>query len=389
MSDLDLKRKDKEYIAGTYGRYDLVIVEGKGSRCIGENGREYIDFTSGIGVNSLGFCEDSWVDAIIRQAKTFQHTSNLFYTEPQILLAEQLVRRSGMKKVFFCNSGAEANETAMKTARKYGNASSENKRNRIITLHHSFHGRTMAAITATGQEHYHKNFFPFVEGFDYCHAGDMEELSRLADDRVCAVMIELIQGEGGVIPLDREYVAEVAKLCKERNILLVVDEIQTGGGRTGTFFACEQYGVVPDLLTFAKGIGGGLPIGGVLFHEKCADVLAPGDHGTTYGGNPIACAGALAVLEKLTPSLLKSVQEKGEHIKAKLRELKRVEEVVGMGLMIGIKLKDMSPAEVVKQCLERGLLVLTAGEKVRLLPPLNISMEDIDEGLNIMGEVLG
>lgn len=388
MNNIDLKKIDKEYIAGTYKRNDLVITKGKGSRCMGDDGREYIDFTSGIGVNSLGFCDDSWVEAITMQAKTLQHTSNLFYTQPQIFLGEQLVIRSGMKKVFFCNSGAEANESAMKTARKYGNSISDNKRNKIITLYRSFHGRTMAAITATGQDNYHTSFFPFMEGFDYCHAGDLESLSKLADESVCAVMIELIQGEGGVIPLEQGYVDGVAKLCKERDILLIVDEVQTGIGRTGTLFASEQYGLKPDLLTFAKGIGGGLPIGGVIFGEKTADVLAPGDHGTTYGGNPIACAGALAVLKKITPHFLNSVKEKGEYMRGRLSGMSQVESVVGMGLMIGLKLKEMTPGEAVDRCRKRGLLVLTAGEKVRLLPPLNISSHDINEGLHIMENVL-
>jgi acetylornithine/N-succinyldiaminopimelate aminotransferase len=390
MNNMDWTKKDKAYIAGTYNRYDLLITKGKGSRCTGEDGREYIDFTSGIGVNSLGFCEDDWVGAITDQAKKLQHTSNLFYTQPQILLAEELVLRSGiMKKAFFCNSGAEANEAAIKVARKYGNSGSGNEKNRIITLYRSFHGRTMATITATGQDNYHSDFFPFVEGFDHCHGGDLETLAELADDKVCAVMIELIQGEGGVIPLDKEYVEGVVKLCRERDILLIVDEVQTGGGRTGSFFAYQQYGVEADLVTFAKGIGGGLPIGGVLFNKKTADVLTFGDHGTTYGGNPIACAGALAVLKKVTPQLLDSVREKGEYMRGKLRTMEKVEDVVGMGLMIGVKLKEMAPGKVVDQCREKGLLVLTAGDKVRLLPPLNISSHDISRGLEIMEEVLG
>ena len=386
---MDWTKKDKAYIVGTYNRNDLLITEGKGSRCAGEDGREYIDFTSGIGVNSLGFCEDTWVEAVTDQAKKLQHTSNLFYTQPQILLAEELVFRSEiMKKAFFCNSGAEANETAIKVARKYGNAGSGNKKNRIITLYRSFHGRTMAAITATGQDNYHRGFFPFLEGFDHCHGGDLETLAELADHKVCAVMIELIQGEGGVIPLDKEYVEGIAKLCRERDVLLIIDEVQTGGGRTGSFFAYQQYGVEPDLVTFAKGIGGGLPIGGVLFNEKTADILSFGDHGTTYGGNPIVCAGALAVLKKVTPQLLDSVREKGEYMREKLRTMEKVEDVVGMGLMIGVKLKEIAPGEVVDQCREKGLLVLTAGDKVRLLPPLNISSHDIRRGLEIVEEVL-
>ena len=249
--------------------------------------------------------------------------------------------------------------------------------------------REKIAITATGQDNYHRDFFPFLEGFDHCHGGDLETLAELADHKVCAVMIELIQGEGGVIPLDKEYVEGIAKLCRERDVLLIIDEVQTGGGRTGSFFAYQQYGVEPDLVTFAKGIGGGLPIGGVLFNEKTADVLSFGDHGTTYGGNPIACAGALAVLKKVTPQLLDSVREKGEYMREKLRTMEKVEDVVGMGLMIGVKLKEIAPGEVVDQCREKGLLVLTAGDKVRLLPPLNISSHDIRWGLEIVEEVLG
>lgn len=380
----NIKALDKEYIVGTYGRFDLVATSGYGAVCTDENGKEYIDFTSGIGVNSLGFCDSGWVAAVTAQLNKIQHVSNLFYTEPMVKVAEQLVKRTGMKKVFFANSGAEANEVAIKAARKYSNNKYGDDTNHIVTLENSFHGRTMATITATGQEHYHKDFFPFVEGFSYCKANDIDDLERKVTDLTCAIMIELVQGEGGVLNLDKEFVKEVELLCRSQDMLFIVDEVQTGVGRTGNLFAYQAFDIHPDIVTFAKGIGGGLPIGGAIFSEKACDILQPGDHGTTYGGNPIACAGALEVLNRLDDAFLDEVKAKGDYIREKVLDMPGVDSVSGMGMMIGIALKEKSAKDVVNEALEKGLMLLTAKDKVRLLPPLTISYEEIDKGLEIL-----
>lgn len=388
MESKDIIKKDNEKIVHTYARYDAVIKEGKGAVCTSYEGKEYIDFTAGIGVNSLGFCDEGWVKAVTAQLGKIQHISNLFYTEPQVKLAELLTSKTGMSKVFFGNSGAEANETAIKTARKYGSTVKGNKFNKIVTLVNSFHGRTMATITATGQEHYHQYFTPFVEGFDYCEAGDIEQLEKLIDKDTCAVMLELVQGEGGVIALPEAFVKDVEKLCKQNDILLIIDEVQTGVGRTGKLFCCEYYGIKPDMITFAKGIGGGLPIGGVLFSEKCCNVLEAGDHGTTFGGNPVVCAGAYEVLSRIDDAFLADVASKGDYIRAKLADVPQIEEITGKGLMIGLKLRDKNAKDVVAQALSKGLLLLTAKDKVRLLPPLTITYEELDRGLEILKKIL-
>lgn len=388
MNSNEIKTLDKEKIVGTYGRYDMAADHGKGAVCVSVDGKEYIDFTSGIGVNSLGFCDDKWVAAVTEQLGKLQHVSNLFYTEPQVKVADILTSRTGLKKVFFGNSGAEANEAAIKTARKYGNTVKDGGANQIITLNNSFHGRTMATITATGQEHYHHFFDPFVGGFKYCDANDIAGLEKLADDSVCAIMMEMIQGEGGVVPLDREFVKAAEKICREKGILLIIDEVQTGIGRSGKLFAYEHFGIKPDIVTFAKGIGGGLPIGGTLFGEKCCDVLQPGDHGTTYGGNPVACAGALAVLERIDDDFLKEVEEKGAYMKKKILGFQAVKEVSGMGLMMGISIEGKEAADVVKTALENGLMSLTAKDRIRLLPPLTITYDEIDKGLSILEDAL-
>ncbi len=388
MNSNEIKKLDKEKIVGTYGRYDMAADHGKGAVCVSVDGKEYIDFTSGIGVNSLGFCDDKWVAAVTEQLGKLQHVSNLFYTEPQVKVADILTSRTGLKKVFFGNSGAEANEAAIKTARKYGNTVKDGGANQIITLNNSFHGRTMATITATGQEHYHHFFDPFVGGFKYCDANDIAGLEKLADDSVCAIMMEMIQGEGGVVPLDREFVIAAEKICREKDILLIIDEVQTGIGRSGKLFAYEHFGIKPDIVTFAKGIGGGLPIGGTLFGEKCCDVLQPGDHGTTYGGNPVACAGALAVLERIDDDFLKEVEEKGAYMKKKILGFQAVKEVSGMGLMMGISIEGKEAADVVKTALENGLMSLTAKDRIRLLPPLTITYDEIDKGLSILEDAL-
>lgn len=388
MENINIKKEDKEKIVNTYARYDLAVKSGKGAVCTSYDDMEYIDFTSGIGVNSLGFCDDGWVKAVTTQLNKLQHVSNLFYTEPQVKAAELLTSKTGMSKVFFGNSGAEANEAAIKTARKYGSEVKGCSLNKIVTLVNSFHGRTMATITATGQEHYHQYFNPFVEGFAYCEPDNIQQLEKLVDDDTCAIMLEMIQGEGGVICLDEDFAKAAEKICKEKDILLIIDEVQTGVGRTGSLFCYEHYGIKPDMVTFAKGIGGGLPIGGVIFSEKCCDILQPGDHGTTYGGNPVVCAGAVEVLSRLNNEFLESVKAKGDYIRAELSELPQVEAITGMGLMIGIQLNDKKAADVAAEALKKGLMLLTAKDRVRLLPPLTISYEEIDKGLEILKSII-
>jgi len=393
MGVADMNRKevlkiDKEKIVPTYTRYDIVAETGKGAKCVDACGKEYIDFTSGIGVNSLGFCDEGWVRAVTEQLSKLQHVSNLYYTEPQLKVANILTQRTGLAKVFFGNSGAEANEAAIKTARKYGNVVKGIENNKIITLQNSFHGRTMATITATGQNHYHKYFTPFPEGFAHCEAGNLAQLKSLVDDTTCAIMVELIQGEGGVIELDKEYVKAVEKICKEKDILFIIDEVQTGIGRTGKLFAYQHFNIKPDIVTFAKGIAGGLPVGGALMNEKCCDILQPGDHGTTYGGNPVACAGAAYILSVMDEVFLDEVTSKGEYLKEKLMQIPAVKNVSGTGLMLGAEIEGKTAADTVKECLELGLMVLTAKNKVRFLPPLTITYEELDEGIKIFRKAL-
>lgn len=383
-----LKEMDGRYIVGTYKRSDLCLEKGRGATGTTFDGRELIDFSSGIGVNSLGYSDPGWVEAITRQAGKLQHTSNLYYTQPAVELAELLVSRSGMSKVFFANSGAEANEGAIKAARKYSNEKYGPGRHGILTLNHSFHGRTMTTITATAQEEYHQFFHPFAEGFVYGQAGDMKDIrSKLTED-ICGVLIELIQGEGGVKTLDREFVLELARECKERDILLLIDEVQTGIGRTGTFFAYQQYGIYPDLVTSAKGLGGGLPIGAILFSDKMSGVLTFGDHGTTFGGNPVVCAGGTYIIKTMDEEFLKRVTEKGKRIQEALKQMPEVSQVSGMGMMLGFVHENKTAGEIVEACLKQGLILLTAKEKVRLLPPLNISEEELENGLSILKKVL-
>ena len=382
----EIKQKDRQYILGTYGRFDLHIVRGKGSVCEDEQGKKYIDLGSGIGVNSLGYCDDGWVKAVEEQLETLQHTSNLYYTSPGALLAEALCSRTGYSKVFFCNSGAEANEAAIKTARKYSFDKYGQGRNKIITLNKSFHGRTMATLTATAQEAMHNFFFPFNEGFEYCEK-DIEDIK--SRQGVCAVMLEFIQGEGGVIPLDKHFVEQVYDYCKSNDILFIADEVQTGAGRTGRFLCSEHYGVKPDVTTLAKGLGGGLPIGAMLAGEKCADVMGAGTHGSTFGGNPVVCAGGRYVLSRLTDEFLGEVREKGELVKELLIGAKGVKSVSGLGLMLGIELEEKKASDVVKECINRGVIPLTAKEKVRLLPPLIITKEELKKAVGILKEVIG
>lgn len=369
----------------SYGRYDLVLEKGEGVHAQDEDGKQYIDFGSGIGTNSLGYCNDNWVKAVCEQAHNIQHTSNYYYTKVQADFAKALCETAGYTDMFFGNSGAEANECAIKIARKYSFDKYGKGRHNIITLVNSFHGRTMCTLSATGQDVFHNYFFPFVEGFIYVEANNIDDLRAKLDDTVCAVMFEYIQGEGGVMPLQPAFVDEIYKLCAEKDVLTIADEVQTGVGRTGKFLAGDNYGRKADLTTLAKGLAGGVPIGVCLAGEKCAKVLTAGTHGSTFGGNPISCAGGRAVLETVNADgFLDEVTEKGVYISKKLLECDEVVSVDGMGLMIGIQLKSKKAADIVKAALDKGLLLLTAKTKVRLLPPLTISYEDIDKGLEIL-----
>ena len=381
--------RDDANVLHTYGRSPIALVEGRGMYARDAEGREYLDFTSGIGVNALGFCHPAWVQAVSAQAARLQHTSNLYYTEPCGALAAELCRRTGLDAVFFGNSGAEANEGAIKAARKYSVDTYGPGRSKVLTLANSFHGRTLATLTATGQEVFHRDFGPFPEQFAYVPAGDLAALREAVGDDTCAVLMELVQGEGGVAALDRDYVQAVAAFCRQRDILLLVDEVQTGVGRTGTFLACEQYGLHPDIVTLAKGLGGGLPIGAVLMTRKVAQHMGPGSHGSTFGGNPVACAGALAVLGELTDDRLAKDNALAAALRAGLQTLPHVQAVTGLGLMVGVAFADgVSAAAVRTACERQGLLVLTAKTRLRLLPPLILTQEDVDKALAILRSVL-
>lgn len=384
---MDIKQTDSKYVAGTYARFGAVLTSGRGAMLYDENGKAYIDFGSGIGVNIFGACDNVWVQAVEAQLQKIQHTSNLYYTEPCAELAELLCEKTGMQKVFFANSGAEANECAIKTARKYAFDKYGEAKKTIITLENSFHGRTLATLTATGQDSFHTMFGPFVPGFKYVPANDLAAMQNAADDSVCAIMMECVQGEGGVNVLEKDFVTGIEALCREKDILLIVDEVQTGNGRTGKLYAYEHFGITPDIVTTAKGLGGGLPIGACMLGEKVKDTLTPGSHGSTFGGNPIAAAGAVSILKRLDSALFQSVTEKGKKITSFLRGLKNVRSVSGMGLMLGIE-TTKTPAELANACLDKGLLVLTAKGRLRLLPPLNITDEELENGLHILKEVI-
>lgn len=378
-----------KYVMPSYGRYDLVLDSGSGRQAVDENGKEYIDFGSGIGTNSLGYCNENWVRAICDQAHKIQHTSNYYYTKVQADFAKALCETAGYTDMFFGNSGAEANECAIKIARKYSFDKYGKGRHKILTLVNSFHGRTLCTLSATGQDVFHNYFFPFVEGFDYVVANDIADLEAKLDDTVCAVMLEYIQGEGGVNALEQAFVDAVFEKCAAKDILVMADEVQTGVGRTGTFLAGEQFGHKADVTTLAKGIAGGLPMGACLANEKCAGVLDKGSHGSTFGGNPVCCAGGLAVLNTVTaPGFLDEVQRKAKLLREKLAKLDGVAGVSGLGLMVGIALKDKKAIDVANAALEQGLLVLTAKDKVRLLPPLTITDEEIEKGVAILADVL-
>ena len=378
---------DKEYVAGTYSRFPVELVSGKGCILTDTGGKEYIDLTSGIGVNSFGVADDAWVQAITAQAMKLQHASNLFYTEPGAKLAQLLCQKTGMKKVFFSNSGAEANECAIKVARKYSAEKKGADHYTIITLVNSFHGRTLTALAATGQDHFHKYFQPLTPGFVHVPANDIDALAQAVNTvKPAAVMFECVQGEGGVLPLEKEFVCAAEKLCKEQDIPLIVDEVQTGNGRSGEFYSYMHFGISPDIVSTAKGLGGGLPIGAALLGEKVQSVLGPGDHGSTYGGNPVCCAGAVSIVSRIDDTLLADVRRKSEYIFSALQGAPGIESVTGLGLMIGIQ-TTKNAKEVVNACIEKGVLALTAKTKIRLLPALNIPMEQLKQAIEILKAV--
>ncbi len=376
-------------VMGTYGRFPVVIAQGENEACVDENGKQYIDFGSGIGCTSLGYCNKAWTEAVCKQVKTMQHTSNLYYTRIQADFAEKLCAVTGYNKLFFANSGAEANECAIKLARKYSFDKYGKGRHKILTLVNSFHGRTLCTLSATGQDTFHHYFFPFVEGFDYVTANDIDSLEEKLDDTVCAVMMEYVQGEGGVHALEQAFVDAVYEKCMAKDVLVIADEVQTGVGRTGTFLAGEQFGHRADITTLAKGIAGGLPMGACLANEKCAGVLDKGSHGSTFGGNPVCCAGGLAVLETVTaPGFLEEVNRKAALLRKELAAIPGVDSVSGLGLMVGIALTEKKAVDVVNVALEKGLLLLTAKDKVRLLPPLTVTDEEIQKLVTVLTEIL-
>ena len=390
MNNHDVMQMTEEYILGTYQRFPVALESGENATLQDFDGKTYLDFASGIGVCSLGCGNESWLAAITAQAKKLPHVSNLFYTEPAAQAAKTLVERTGMQGVFFSNSGAEANEGAIKLARKYAFDKYGAGRSTIVTLHHSFHGRTITTLAATGQDVFHQYFFPFTEGFVHAEPNDIESVKSACDKTTCAVLMELIQGEGGVLPLDTAFVQAVASFCKENDLLLLIDEVQTGVGRTGTLFCFQQYGIEPDAVTFAKGIAAGLPFGGVLAAKSCAGTLSVGTHATTFGGNPICAAGANAVLAELTPDFLRDVAQKGAYIRETISSwsLPVVTSVRGLGLMIGIGV-SCSHREAVGKLVESGLLALTAGaDTIRLMPPLTITKAEIDAGLALLKAIL-
>lgn len=383
-----IKENDKQYIAGTYNRFDVELVSGKGSILYDEAGKSYIDMGSGIGVTAFGIADSEWINAVNEQINKLQHTSNLYYTEPCVNLAKILCEKTGMSKVFFANSGAEANECAIKVARKYAADKKGADYFNIITVENSFHGRTLTTLAATGQAHYHELFNPLTPGFIHTPSEDIETLKViLAENKCAAIMLECIQGEGGVVPLSQNYIEAVYDLCKKQDILLIIDEVQTGNGRTGKLYAYMNYDITPDIISTAKGLGGGLPIGAVLMNEKVQNVLGFGDHGSTYGGNPVCCAAALSVISRIDEELLNEVNKKSEYAFEYLRNVNGVESVTGKGLMIGIK-TSYNSSEIVKECMEKGVLCLTAKDKIRLLPALNIPFDVLKKALCIIKEVI-
>ena len=391
MTFEEIKALDEQYVMHSYGRFQVAIDHGKGATVWAVDGKEYIDFSAGIGVCSLGYGDPGWVEAVSTQAAKLGHISNLFYTEPYAKVAQKLCVRTGMSNVMFGNSGAEANEAMIKLARKYSFDRYGKGRGTVITLRNSFHGRTITTLAATGQDMFHQYFFPFTEGFRYADANDLDSVEAVAGHDVCAVMMELVQGEGGVLPLDLEFVQKVAELCAKRDWLLLVDEVQSGMGRTGSLFAFQQYHIQPDVVSFAKGIAGGLPFGGIMANEKCREVFSPGTHGTTFGGNPVAAAAACHVLDRMDDAFLAQVKEKGAYLRQAIKamELPCLGKTRGLGMMIGIDVVgEQTNSQLAAKLIESGLLILTAGPGLRLLPPLTITQEEMDKGLSIMKAAL-
>ena len=384
---MTFEEKDKRYIASTYARFPVRLVRGEGRTVYDADGKAYLDLASGIGVNIFGYGDAEWTAAVTAQLDTLQHASNLYYTEPCVSLAEALCERSGMEKVFFCNSGAEANECAIKAARKWGEEHKSPEHFNIVTLKGGFHGRTLAALAATGQEEYHKDFLPLTPGFLTADPEDAEGLERVVTEHKCAaVMLETVQGEGGVVPLSEEFLRAAADIAKRHDLLLIIDEVQTGMGRTGAFYSYMRFGLQPDIVTSAKGLGGGLPIGAVLFGGRTADVLTPGTHGSTFGGNPVVTAGALNIVKRLTPEFLAEVSRKGERLASALTGAKGIRAVTGRGLMLGV-LTEKPAGEVIAALRDEGVLVIKAKDKVRLLPPLNITDDEIDFAVRAIKKV--
>ena len=381
---MNVKEMDAAYVANTYKRFPLEIVSGQGSMVKDETGKEYIDLGSGIAVTSFGIGDEAWKQAVIDQMGKVQHMSNLYYTEPCARLAQLLCEKTGMKKVFFSNSGAEANECAIKTARKYAAEKHGPECYTMITLKNSFHGRTITTLAATGQDHYHELFQPLTPGFVHAEANNIEELESLVNRQpTAAIMLECVQGEGGVIPLNPDFVAAAANIAREKDILLIVDEVQTGNGRTGQLYAYMHYGIQPDIVSTAKGLAGGLPLGATLLGDKVQHVLGYGDHGSTFGGNPLCCAGAYSILSRLDDAFLAQVREKSAYLFQTFENAPGIEKVTGLGLMIGLKTKKPAP-QAVAECMEKGVLCLTAKDKVRLLPALNIPMDTLKKAAQVI-----
>lgn len=384
---MNIEELDKEYVAGTYARFPLTIVKGKGSTVWDDEGKKYIDLSTGIAVNSFGIADGEWMKAVTKQLGSLQHMSNLYYTEPCAELAQMLCQRTGMDKVFFSNSGAEANECAVKAARKYAAEHRGAEYYNIITLKNSFHGRTVTTLAATGQDVFHHDFLPLTEGFLYAEANSIDDIKTLTESNKCAgVMIEVVQGEGGVNPLDKDYVKALAELCAEKDLPLICDEVQTGNGRSGKLYAYMNYGIQPDIVSTAKGLAGGLPLGATLLGAKVSGVFTPGTHGSTFGGNPVCCAGAISILGRIDDELLKGVCERSEFIINELSGAPGVESVTGLGLMLGVKASKPA-AEVISGCMAKGVLVIKAKDKVRLLPALNIPMEQLKQATAVIKEV--
>lgn len=384
---MNIKQKDQKFIANTYNRFPVVIKYGKGSLVYDENDREYIDLSGGIAVNTFGFADQEWINAITNQLQQVQHTSNLYYTEPAVNLAELLCSKTDMQKVFFSNSGGEANECAIKVARKYAADLKGQEYYTIITLENSFHGRTITTLAATGQADFHQDFTPLTPGFVYARPNVFSDIEKLAEQNKCAaIMLEVVQGEGGVNSLNQEYLDNVADFCKKNNLLLIIDEVQTGNGRTGELFGYMNFGLKPDIITTAKGLGGGLPLGATLLGDKVKNTLTPGSHGSTFGGNPVSCAGAINILQRIDDDLLAEVKQKSEYIINAFKNAKGIKRVTGLGLMLGIE-TERNNQDVIRECLEQGVLVISAKNKVRLLPALNIPKNILEEAINVIKRV--